>query len=124
MRRQFKKLDFEDWTSGGLLNLDDAVNMKRMLKELKLVNLKRGQQSDGRQQMTMRDATAINPLPLVRKDWWFIWAASGAFATVDDSDGPKNTYQQMGIETTPPQVNAFWSQAVQREASGEVAVSR
>lgn len=106
----------------GLRRLDpgrpeDAVNMKRVLKELKLVNLKRGQQSDGRQQMTMRDATA-------RKDWWFIWAASGAFATVDDSDGPKNTYQQMGVETTPPQANAFWSQADQREASGEVAVSR
>lgn len=50
----------------GLRRLDpgrpeDAVNMKRVLKELKLVNLKRGQQSDGRQQM--KTGGLFGPLP-------------------------------------------------------------
>lgn len=35
--------------------------MKRVLKELKLVNLKRGQQSDGRQQM--KTGGLFGPLP-------------------------------------------------------------
>ena len=33
------KLEFVDWSSGRLLNLGDAVNMKQGLKDLKLVDL-------------------------------------------------------------------------------------
>jgi hypothetical protein len=33
------KLEFVDWSSGRLLNLDDAMNMKQGIKELKLVDL-------------------------------------------------------------------------------------
>ena len=33
------KPEFVDWSSGRLLNLDDAMNMKQGIKELKLVDL-------------------------------------------------------------------------------------